>query len=83
MVVVISPGSHVVKLPIITIISLLAWAGNTLSVLNAKSKPFFNEGSPTNWVVDKPCIALACLRPFPVKSITFSLRLFLKINIPS
>uniref|UniRef100_A0A336M617 CSON004700 protein n=1 Tax=Culicoides sonorensis TaxID=179676 RepID=A0A336M617_CULSO len=44
----ISPGSHVVKLPMITRISRLACDGSIFKDLSANSSPFCNEGSPVH-----------------------------------
>lgn len=53
----ISPGSHVVREPIITNISLLACDGNNFKDFRASSKEFCNEGSPDIAVWLKDCIS--------------------------
>lgn len=50
-----SPGSHVVKAPTITKISLLAWDGNNFSSFVATSKEFCKEGSPPTTVCCNVC----------------------------
>ena len=47
----ISPGSQVVKLLIITTISRVAWAGMCFKVCKATSNEFCNEGSPEQFEV--------------------------------
>lgn len=54
---VISPGSQVVRDPVIIIISLLACDGNSLRDFIANSKEFCKDGSPANDVCCKAFIS--------------------------
>lgn len=82
MLVLMSVGSHVVRLPIIIITSRLACDGSSFRDLSAASNPFCNDGSPTSDVRLRAVTALMCLRAFPASSLMRSARLLCIIITP-